>query len=40
MCIAVDREQAKIVFNYIAAYFGAIAPLTKLVRNMGPSASN
>ncbi len=35
MCIAVDREQAKIVFNYIAAYFEAIAPLTKLVRDIG-----
>ncbi len=35
MCIACDREQAAIVFNYIRASFEAVPALTKLVRNIG-----
>jgi hypothetical protein len=31
MCLACDREQAKIAFNYIAAYFREIPALAKLV---------
>ena len=32
MLLAVDREQAKIAFNYIAALFREIPALAKLVR--------
>ena len=35
MCIACDRDQAGIVFNYIRAYFEEVPALAKLVRNIG-----
>ena len=35
MCIACDRDQAGIVFNYIRGYFEQIPALAKLVRNIG-----
>ena len=35
MCLAVDRDQAQIVFRYIAAYFQEIPALAKLVKNIG-----
>jgi hypothetical protein len=35
MCLAVDRDQARIVFDYIKAYFEEIPALTKLVKNIG-----
>src|SRR5262249_43608771 len=34
MCLAVDRHQAAIVFNYIKAYFEEVPALKKLVRNV------
>ena len=38
MCLACDRQQAKIVFNYILAYFETIPALTALVVNFGSDA--
>jgi phage terminase large subunit-like protein len=37
MCLACDREQAKIVFGYMKAYFEQLPPLQALVSNMGES---
>jgi len=35
MCLACDRDQAQIAFNYIRAYFEEIPPLAKLVQHIG-----
>ena len=35
MCLACDRDQASIVFNYIRGYFDLIPALGKLVRSVG-----
>jgi hypothetical protein len=35
MCLAVDRDQARIVFDYIKAYFEEVPTLAKLVKDIG-----
>jgi hypothetical protein len=38
LCLAVDREQAKIAFRYIVGYFEQIPALASLVTNIGPTS--
>jgi len=38
LCLAVDREQAKIAFRYISGYFEQIPALASLVTNIGPTS--